>query len=331
MNAIYSLLIVALLLILVVGSAGLGAFPTLFGVVIPYAAFALFAVGFVYKILHWASVPVPFRIPTTSGQQKSLPWIKSSYFDNPHNTLGVIGRMALEVLFFRSLFSNSRSELRPGLRLTYAESKWLWAGAMVFHWSFLVILLRHFRFFVEPVPRFVHILQFFDGFWQIGVPIFYASGAALIAGAGYLLLRRLAIPQIRYISLPADYFPLFLILGIAGSGVSMRYLTKVDLIAVKELTMGLMSFQPAAVGGIGMVFYIHLFFVCALIAYFPFSKLMHLGGIFLSPTRNMANTNRMQRHINPWNNPVKGHTYEEYEDEFRDLMKGAGLPLEKEK
>jgi hypothetical protein len=26
---------------------------------------------------------------------------------------------------------------------------------------------------------------------------------------------------------------------------------------------------------------------------------------------------------------VKTHTYEEYEDEFRDVMRNAGLPLEK--
>ena len=57
---------------------------------------------------------------------------------------------------------------------------------------------------------------------------------------------------------------------------------------------------------------------------------MHMGGIFLSPTRNLANDNRMNRHLNPWNAPVKVHTYEEYEDEFREKMKLAGLPVEKE-
>jgi hypothetical protein len=67
-----------------------------------------------------------------------------------------------------------------------------------------------------------------------------------------------------------------------------------------------------------------------LLAYFPFSKLMHMGGVFLSPTRNMANNNRSKRHVNPWSYPVKVHTYEEWEEEFHDKMKAAGLPLEKE-
>jgi nitrate reductase gamma subunit len=66
-----------------------------------------------------------------------------------------------------------------------------------------------------------------------------------------------------------------------------------------------------------------------LLAYFPFSKLMHLGGIFMSPTRNMANTSRVKRHVNPWNYPVKVHSYGAYEDEFREKMIEAGLPVEK--
>ncbi|MCA1785815.1 MAG: menaquinol oxidoreductase, partial [Desulfobacteraceae bacterium] len=66
-----------------------------------------------------------------------------------------------------------------------------------------------------------------------------------------------------------------------------------------------------------------------LLAYFPMSKLMHMGGVFLSPTRNMANNTRAQRHVNPWNYDVPIHTYEQYEDHFRDKMIEAGLPVDK--
>lgn len=68
-----------------------------------------------------------------------------------------------------------------------------------------------------------------------------------------------------------------------------------------------------------------------LLIYFPFSKLMHMGGIFMSPTRNMRCNTREVRHVNPWNNPERPYrTYAEYEDDFRDLMAEAGLPLEKQ-
>ncbi len=119
-------------------------------------------------------------------------------------------------------------------------------------------------------------------------------------------------------------------MAIATTGILMRYLLKVDVVSVKELVMGLVTFHPTVPQGIGVLFYMHLFSVCCLFAYFPFSKLVHLGGVFLSPTRIMANNNRFVRHINPWNYPVKVHTYDEYEEEFREKMVEAGIPVEKE-
>jgi nitrate reductase gamma subunit len=165
---------------------------------------------------------------------------------------------------------------------------------------------------------------------QIGAPLLYTTDIIILGAVTYLFLRRVAIPQLKYISLAADYFPLFLIFGIALSGVLMRYFFKVHVVGVKALTMGWLSLSPAIPENVGVIFYIHLFLISVLLAYFPFSKLMHLGGVFLSPTRNLINNNRMKRHVNPWNYPVHVHTYEEYEEEFRDKMKSVGLPLEKE-
>jgi len=110
----------------------------------------------------------------------------------------------------------------------------------------------------------------------------------------------------------------------------MRHFYKVDLAKVKNLILSLILFRPEIPQGIGLIFYVHLFLVCGLLVYFPMSKLMHMGGVFLSPTRNLANNSRRRRHINPWNYPVKVHTYEEYENEFREKMKAAGIPVEKE-
>jgi len=110
----------------------------------------------------------------------------------------------------------------------------------------------------------------------------------------------------------------------------MRYFAKIDVVGAKELAMGLVTFHPVIPEGIGGIFYVHLFFVSVLLGYFPFSKLMHMGGIFLSPTRNLPGNSRAVRHINPWNYPVAVHTYQEYEDEFREKMIEASLPVEKE-
>ncbi len=321
--------IIALTLIGYLG-AGVAGLHTLFGVVIPYAAIALFLAGFVWRIVRWMKTPVPFNIPTTCGQQQSLDWIKPERIENPQSKFDVVIRMALEVLFFRSLFRNTSAELKDGPKLVYGSNKYLWAAGLAFHYTFLVIFLRHLRFFLEPSPAFVHWMEVFDGFFQIGVPILFISDVIIVAAVSYLFLRRIVVPQIRYISLPADYFPLLLILGIAFSGVLMRYFMKVDLVAVKELTLGLVTFSPVVPESIGSIFYIHVLFVSALFAYFPFSKLMHLGGVFLSPTRNMQANSRAFRHINPWNPEVEVHTYKEWEEEFGDKLKQVGIPLDNE-
>jgi nitrate reductase gamma subunit len=302
----------------------------LFGVIIPYVAITFFLIGIIYKVIYWARSPVPFRITTVAGQQKSLSWIKNSKLESPHSTLGVIGRMLLEVLLFRSLFRNTKTELKKGPKLVYGSSRYLWLAALAFHWAFLIIVLRHFRYFSEPIPVFVPFLQNLDGFLQIGVPILYITNVVIVFALTFLFLRRIVDPKLKYFSLASDYFPLLLLISIAVTGILIRYFTKVDIISVKELAIGLLSFQPVVPEGIGVMFFIHLFLVSVLIAYFPFSKLMHMAGVFLSPTRNLANNNRMKRHINPWDAPVRIHTYEEYEDEFRDVMKAARLPLEKE-
>lgn len=301
----------------------------LFAVVIPYAALGIFTLGVVYRVVKWGKSPVPFRIPTTCGQQKSLPWIKQNKIENPSGSLGVIIRMALEVLVFRSLFRNLKTELKEG-KVVYGWEKWLWMAGLAFHWSFLIIFVRHFRFFIQDVPSVLKMIESLDSFLQVGVPLLYITDVILLLAVTYLFIRRIYIPQIKYISLAADYFPLLLILGIAVSGVLMRYFFKVHIVNVKVLAMGLVAFEPVVPEGIGVIFYIHLFLISVLFAYFPFSKLMHLAGVFMSPTRNLANNSREVRHINPWNYPVHVHTYEEYENDFRDKMKKAGLPVEKE-
>jgi len=311
-----------------------------FGVIIPYLAVLIFFEGLIYRVLGWARSPVPFKIPTTCAQGKTLPWIKrdlADKLDNPATRLQVFGRMALEVLAFRTLFRNTRSELQRNQekpeesRLIHWSYKWLWLGAIAFHYAFLVIILRHIRFFAEPVPHWVAALGEADGFVQFFIPTVYLTGVLMVVAALYLLGRRIWNPYMRYISLAADYFPLMLIIAIGLTGIYMRYFDKVDIAAVRQLTIGLSTFKPVVPAGIGPIFYIHLFLVSVLFAYFPFSKLMHAPGVFMSPSRNTAGDNRWKLHVNPWNYPVKFHDYMHQEDEYREAMIEAGIPVEKEK
>jgi nitrate reductase gamma subunit len=330
MRILFSFVAVLALVLIAYAGVKIANLQFLFGVVVPLIAIALFILGFIYRVVQWGRSPVPFRIPTTRGQQKSLPWIEHDKFGSPASTLQVVGRMLLEVLFFRSLFMNMKTEMTTGQRVVYGSNKWLWLAGLAFHYSFLIALLRHVEFFAQPVPFYLDYLKSVDGFFEIGVPRLFMTGALLLVSVTYLLFRRISIPQVRYISLAADYFPLFLIMGIASTGILMRYFFMVDLVNVKLLTLGLVSFHPVVPEGIGVIFYVHVFLVSILIAYFPLSKLMHMGGVFMSPTLNMINNSRAVRHINPWNYPVHVHTYEEYENDFREKMKQVGIPVEKE-
>lgn len=341
-NYMYSLIAVLVLCLLSYVGADLLGLQALFGIWIPYLAVFIFVIGFVIRVMGWAKSPVPFRIPTTCGQQKTLEWIKPNSIDNPTTKVGVLIRMILEIFLFRSLFRNTSmafNKTESGVKISYRWEIWLWVAALAFHYSFLTVLLRHLRFFLEPVPLCIRVveqldsffrIEYFDSVIKVGLPGIFMSGLVLLAAVTFLLLRRVFGPKVKYISLAADYFPLFLIMGIAITGILMRYFAKVDVVGVKALAMSLVTLHPAVPEGIGGLFYIHIFLVSVLLTYFPFSKLMHMGGIFLSPTRNLTTDTRARRHVNPWNYPVKIHTYAEYEDHFREKMIEAGLPVEKE-
>jgi nitrate reductase gamma subunit len=307
-----------------------GKLDYLFGVVIPYAAVAFLLLGIVVRMVDWIRRPVPFRIPTTCGQEKSLDWIRHNPLESPSNGFQAAVRVLSEVFLFRSLFRNTRAELYSGSKLAYGSHKWLWLGGLAFHWSLLVVVLRHARFFFQELPFPIGMIEAGDGFLDVTVPVLYLSGIVALAAVTFLVLRRLQDEKLRIISLPTDYFPLFLIGGIVTAGLVMRYVAKVNIMNVKALTLGLAGLSFDAPQPVGALFYVHLFLVCVLFFYFPFSKLMHMGGIFLSPTRNLPNDSRARRHVNPWNPDIKFRTYAEYEDDFREKMKKAGLPVEKQ-
>jgi nitrate reductase gamma subunit len=295
-----------------------------------YLAFAIFVAGMVWRVVAWARVPVPFPIALTCGQQKSLERIRAAWLENPWTRAGAACRTAMEALLFRSLLRDSRAELvgqalSPAKRTLAGESacptfvyrgdRSLWAGALLFHGCLLWVWIGHLRFFVEPA--------------LVG-PANRFVDAGLLTGLGFLFLRRVLDRRLRYLTLAADYLPLALVATVAGSGVLMRWWSHTDVAAVKRFALGLATFHPIAPAGVGLLFYVHLFAASALAASIPFTKLAHMAGLFFSPTRNLPNDSRARRHVNPWLAPAQVHTYAEWEDEFRDRMRAAGLPLERE-
>lgn len=224
-----------------------------------YVATVLIVVGTGLKIRKYAKTPAPLKIPTTPA---------------PTTRGGVWARMFREVVFFESLFKSN---------------KWIWLFGYLFHFGMLLVLLRHFRYFAQPVWFWVEIIQPF------GV---YASFAMVIGLAG-LWARRFLVERIRYISSPSDHLMLALLLAIGLSGMGMKFVAKTDIVAVKIFFQGLMRFQNNDLPSSPLLL-IHLGLVAALMIIFPISKLLHAPGLFFSPTRNQVDNPREQRHLAPW-------------------------------
>jgi nitrate reductase gamma subunit len=187
---------------------------------------------------------------------------------------GVALRMAREVVLFESLFKGS---------------VWTWIFGWLFHVSLALVLARHLRYFTEPVWFWVALVQ----------PLGILAAFGMAAGLAGLLARRIAVERIRYISVPSDYLMLVLLLAIAASGLAMKYVFRTDVVAVKAFFLGLMRFdwQPLPADP---ALYVHLLLVVALMAVFPFSKLLHAPGVFFSPSRNQTDDPREARHLAPW-------------------------------
>ena len=224
-----------------------------------YAATLLLVAGLAVKIRGYLRTPAPLLIPTTPA---------------PTSAGGVALRMTREVVFFESLFKGS---------------KWTWLFGWLFHASLLLVLLRHLRYFQQPVWTPVALIQ----------PLGTYAGFALVAALAGLWARRFLVDRVRYISTPSDHLMLALLLAIAVSGLAMKYLAHTDVVAVKAFFLGLMvaDWQPLPADG---VLYVHLALVALLMLIFPFSKLLHAPGLFFSPTRNQSDNPRERRHLSAW-------------------------------
>ncbi|MDP2879347.1 MAG: respiratory nitrate reductase subunit gamma, partial [Sulfuricella sp.] len=192
----------------------------------------------------------------------------------PTTTGGVVLRMAREVALFESLFKSN---------------KWIWLFGWLFHVSLLLVLVRHLRYFTDPV-----------WFWVVWAqPFGMYAGFAMVAGLGGLWARRFLVDRVRYISTPSDHLMLMLLIGIGVSGLGMSFVAHTDIVAVKDFFLGLMVFDLRPLPA-DPALLVHLSLVALLMVIFPISKLLHAPGIFFSPTRNQADDSRERRHIAPW-------------------------------
>ena len=230
-----------------------------------YGATAMLVIGVARKIWIYARTPQPLKIPIPPA---------------PTTRRGVVLRMLIEVTLFRQLFR---------------ANKWTWLFGWTFHVALLAVLLRHLRYFTEPVWSWVALIQ----------PFGMYAGFAMLAGLAGLWGRRFLVDRVRYISNPSDHLMLALLAAIAASGLAMKFLAHTDIVALKAFMLGLMAFdwQPLPADPVLLV---HLALVATLMIVFPLSKLLHAPGVFFSPSLNQVDDAREHRHAAGWSARI-GH------------------------
>lgn len=224
-----------------------------------YVVAVIAVAGLAYKIIQYRNSPAPLKIPTTPA---------------PTTRTGVVLRLFREVVFFESLFKGQ---------------KWTWLFGWLFHFSLLLVLLRHLRYFTEPVWDWVALIQ----------PFGMYAGITMVIGLGALWGRRLLVERIRYISRPSDHLILLLLIGIGLTGLATKFVSHTDVVGLKQFTLGLLYFDPSPLPT-DFFLLVHLLLVALLILLLPFSKLLHIPGVFFSPTRNQVDNPRERRHLAPW-------------------------------
>lgn len=222
------------------------------GQVLPYIAGAIFLIGVTYRVAGWLKVPVPFQL---------------TLFPAPSGGADRIAAVGTEVLLFKSLYNNDKN-------------LWLWAWLL--HVSLAMVIGGH----------IVGIYYLMNQFTLIGLSPSASQAASAFLGtvAGITLMvalivlfyRRLAEPEVKKLSDPADYIDLLFILVIAITGNHMRLPgVEVDLPAVRAYMGSLLTFSPLPIPDSG-VFIAHFTTVMLFLIYFPFSKMLHFAGFLVN-------------------------------------------------
>jgi len=173
---------------------------------------------------------------------------------------GVLGFMLIESLTFRTLFK---------------ASVLTWIFGWLFHVCLLLTLIIHLRFVSIPPPKITIWLMPYTSIVSYG----------LIIGLLGLLVRRLFVDRVRYVSSLSDYLHIMLILGIAGVGKFMAQSQSVNVYEVLLFVQSLFSTQSASLTP-NFLLALHVLGACLLLILYPFSKLFHGPLLWFNPTRS---------------------------------------------
>jgi len=176
---------------------------------------------------------------------KVLLWLKSKPLNETISRKTSIKALFLaicDILSFRRLF---------------IVNDLLWIGEWIFHVSFVFVMLRHLRYFLNPVPQWVWSLQ------RVGVIAGYILPVSLV----YILTIKLPVEKKKYFS-SYNFLLLVMILVLSVSGLLMKMIFHPDIVSVKTFIMGMVTFTFADAPA-SALFIFHFILFLALIVNLP--------------------------------------------------------------
>lgn len=195
--------------------------------IITYIAVVIFIGRFAWHIMSWVRAGKGHPCSSVAGRMSAR----------------TIAETAMDIIFFRRLFRTNRL---------------LWAASWTFHVSFILVILRHLRYFTYPVPGFIVSMQ------DTGITTGYLLAISLIL----ILIIRSAGGRDRYISI-YNIFLIVTLLLTSLTGLLMTLFFRTDLVDIKAYMLGILSFSPEAMPD-SLLFIIHYILALLLIPSLPF-------------------------------------------------------------
>lgn len=229
----------------------------LIGQILPYITVTLFTLGILYRLGRWAGARIIHNITLS-------PWLQ--------NNTQVAVRIGSEAFLFRNLF---RFDLA------------LWAGAFLMHFALLNILGGHivgFGFLGEQFALIPFLGITPELSKEMSDLLGTVFGILLFVALLYLLYRRLALTHVKQVTKLSDNLWLVYLLVLVGVGNIMRLVPAfhIEYELVRDYIVALALFQPVVHMELlnSGFFLTHYLLVQILLIVFPYSKLMHLFGMF---------------------------------------------------
>ena len=224
------------------------------GVVLPYVAIAVFTAGMVHRLIGWKKLASPPMTLYPAGSEKG----------------SKTGNILKEAFLFRSLIKSDRV---------------LWVLAWAFHVVLALIFFGHFRVVANVDGILTTLGMSDDSIQAMSGGVGGVAGILIFLTAIFLLFRRFALPRVREITGLSDYAILVLLAAIIVTGNLMRFGGEhFDLGATRSYFASLVTFSGVSSSAAleNGTFVLHMGMALVLIMLIPFSKILHLGGIFFT-------------------------------------------------